>query len=361
MKIGILTFHNTCNYGAMLQAYGLQSVLQDLGHEASIVDYKNAAVTEREEVIKPAISLLLSNPRRYCVERYSYPRRKRRSEAFKRFADEHLAVGAPMESVTDIIDGYDAVVVGSDQVWNMRLTGNDLTYFLEGAQSSDVKVISYAASFGAAAFPSEYAERCGSAISGFDAISVRELQGVQLVRELTGRDAQLVLDPTLLVERETWLRMAKEPKSEAGSYVLVYTVAEREKTLAFARDAAKELGCEMRVIGVSNPFLLKKARSLNDATVEEFLGLIRGAALVVTSSFHGMALSLALGVNVCYSLSDRPGNSNSRLETLASLSGIERRNISNGLPSSRIDFKTVDSAMAIEREKSLTFLRDALA
>lgn len=361
MKIGILTFQNTCNYGAALQAYALQSVLREMGHEVSIVNYENAAVTKREEVVKPKASLLASNPRRFFSETYSYPRRKRRYDAFKAFADRCLRIDAPVKGVREIADRYDAVVVGSDQVWNMRLTGNDMTYFLEASLDSGLKAVSYAASFGAAEFPSEYSERCGTALRHFAALSVREVPGIELVRDLSGREASLVLDPTLLASRELWDEMIRKTITETDPYVLVYTVAEREKTLAFAHRAARELGIGIQVIGTANPFALKGARSRSDATVEEFLSLIGGAALVVTSSFHGMALSLALGTNVCYSLSDRPGNSNSRLETLAALAGIENRNISNGLPQSSIDYRKVDAALAIERAKSMAFLQEALS
>ncbi len=362
MRIGILTFQNTCNYGAMLQAYSLQSILRSMGHDVSIVNYKNDAVTQREAVEKPKTSLLVSDPRCYVSEALLYPKLRRKSVAFERFSSDHLNIGAQLTSVSEMAEKYDAIVVGSDQVWNMRLTGNDLTYFLDGIPRTGLKTISYAASFGATSFPSGYAERCGAALRRFDALSVRELSGIQLVRQLANREAALVLDPTLLAPRALWNKLIKPKKSEAEPYVFAYTVAERERTTLFAQRMAKKFGIGFRAITRTiNPLALRGAKSIDDATPEEFLALIANAKLVVTSSFHGLTLSLALGVNVCFSLSNRPGNANSRLESLAALAGVEDRNITNGFPENDIDYEIVDSALALARERSMRFLINALA
>lgn len=361
MKIGILTFHNTLNYGAQLQALALQDSIRGLGHDVEIVNYVNPAVAMREAIAAPHFRDLLTSPRSCLGAISSYRRLSRRHAEFDRFAESRLRIGPRVDNQKGISLRYDAVVVGSDQIWNTRLTQGDMTYFLNDPSCFGVKKISYAASFGTTRLSEADAERISPALKRFNSLSVRESAGVAVIRELTGLDAQLVLDPTLLVERSHWERLAAPDSVSAKPYVFVYTVAEKEKTIAFGKRAAEAMGAEIKIIGPSNPLKLLGMKTYNDASIEQFLALIRGARLVVTSSFHGLALSLALGVDVCFSLSDSKDNGNSRLESLAMIAGIESRNISMGIPTESIDYEEVDKRLGRQRRVSKAFLEQALS
>lgn len=361
MKVGILTFHNTLNYGAQLQALALQDSIRSLGHDVEIINYINPAVAKREAILVPHFKDLLKSPRSCLGAFNSYRRFSRRHTEFERFADSSLRIGPQVDDQTGMSLRYDAVVVGSDQVWNTRLTQGDMTYFLNDPSCSGIKKVSYAASFGTAALSTADAERISPALRRFNSLSVRESAGVAVIRELTGLDAQLVLDPTLLVERSYWEGLAAPASVSAKPYVFVYTVAEKEKTIAFGKRAAEVLGAEIKIIGPSNPLKLLGMKTYNDASIEQFLALIRDARLIVTSSFHGLALALALGVDVCFSLSGSKGNGNSRLESLATIAGIESRNISMGIPTESIDYGQVDERLSRQRSVSMTFLERALS
>lgn len=362
MRVGILTFHNTINYGAMLQAFALQETIHRFEHSVKIIDYRNAAVTHREIPVKPSAELLFSHPATFAKVLNSYSCLARRSTKFDAFVNHYMHIDNEYAfRQGQFAKQYDALVVGSDQVWNTRLTDGDMTYFLSDIPNGKIKKVSYAASFGSSSISREYVAGIRDSLLGFDSLSVREDSAVHLIQEISGRKAELVLDPTLLLRRNQWEKFADVQFSIKKKYVFVYLVSERDRTIQFAREAAKRLGAKIVVIGSNNPLETRGMISRNDASIEEFLSLIRNAALVVTSSFHGFALSLALGVNVCFSLSDRAANGNSRLESLASLSGLEDRNIAHGFPAKDIDYQSVDRVLDSERDKSLAFLRGALS
>lgn len=231
-------------------------------------------------------------------------------------------------------------------------------YFLDDPVFSGVRKISYAASFGVDSFPAVFADRCGRAISGFDSVSVREESGVRIVREISGREASLVLDPTLLVDASAWGSVASQPPD--APYVFAYMVAEQKQTLECARMEAARRGARLVAIDCYRHHRGSRACEYrSSASPEEFLGLIRGAELVVTSSFHGLALSLAMGTDVVYCLDPKKGNKNSRLESLASLAGVENRNALEE-PVGGIDFEGVSKRLGEARKRSLGFLERAL-
>lgn len=360
MTTGILTFHNTLNYGAQLQAFALQSVLARMGQDVEIIDYRNVAVTARETPLKPGLTSLVRHPRGSVRGFPAYGDLMTRAVKFRKFAESAMRIGPQLQEAEDIARRYQTIVVGSDQVWNPVCTGGDLSYFLDDRAFADTLKVSYAASFGSGSFPQEYAERCGEAFRGFNAISVREESGIEIVRSLSQRDAKLVLDPTLLLERSEWADLGKG--QGLGRYVFVYMVGERKRTFQYAREEAKRRGVPLVAIDC-----YRRARHMggctfrNGASIEEFLGLIRDADLVVTSSFHGLALSIALETDVRYCLNPAKGNRNSRLETLALVAGLQDCNITNGNVDGDIDFFKVRGRLEDARSSSLEFLSGAFA
>lgn len=359
MNIGIMTFHNTLNYGAELQAYALKKSIKIMGYSACLIDYQCNAVNRREAVKWPSMRHILRHPVNSFRETVDLPKRKTRKEKFANFAALRLDLDASIHSQNSLTK-YDAVVVGSDQVWNLSCTGGDKTYFLGDIPHGEVKKVSYAASFGGASMPARMTSDLGKAIQDFDAISVREASGVEIVKRLSGRDAVQVLDPTLLLAGEEWRNMCGSSHGEGG-YVFAYVVSERRNTLRFAREVSDEMGLPLVIIDCYGaPRLSERGLYINDASPEEFLALIRDAALVITSSFHGLALSLAMGSEVRYSLDTKRANANSRLEDLARLVGVEDHEVSKGLHCKAINFDTVEEFLEEKREESWRFLSSAL-
>ena len=360
MTVGILTFHNTLNYGAELQAYALSSAIRTQGHCTQLINYQCAAVGKRESVKYPSIKHVLRHPVNSFREVHDLPERQARAEKFSEFAGDRLKMDIPLESQAAISRRYETVVVGSDQVWNLACTGGDLTYFLGDIPHGVTRKVAYAASFGSVSVPLGRVDEIGDALRDFEAISVREAAGVDIVREISGREATQVLDPTLLLTREEWLGMCGPSCREEG-YVLAYVVSERRNTLRFAHEVSERMGLPLVVIDCYGaPRLSEREAYANGASPEEFLTLIRDAALVVTSSFHGFALSLALGSEVRYSLDTKKLNANSRLENLAKLVGVKDHEVSEGRSCRPIDFDAVWKRIGEQREKSLGFLAEAL-
>lgn len=360
MKVGILTFHNTLNYGAQLQLYALYTVLKEKGHDVEVVNYSNKMVLERETPRIPSAVEWIEHPRGSLRLFWAYPVTKTRKLAFNRFESEYLKISESIKHERELTDRYDVIVVGSDQIWNPGCTGGDLTYFLYELPKPYPRRIAYAASFGSGSFPIELSEICGNALRNFDAISVREKEGIQIVKDLSSRSAMLTLDPTLLLEKSQWDDLAGD-RIVSDKYVFAYVVSERTSTLAFAKRLAKARRAKLIALdcyhGRRSAF---GVTYLNAVSPEEFLSLIRYADSVVTSSFHGMALALAMEKDMFYVLNGKADNRNSRLETLASLAGIENRNISYGKQASSINYFEVRNKIACARQKSLEFLDTSL-
>ena len=367
VEVGVLTFPNTNNYGAELQAFALCTAIRALGHAVELADYRNPTVARSETPRLPGPGELLRHPRGSLRRAASYLRLVERRRGFEGFRERCGLLGPRICTEDDLARRYGTVVVGSDQVWNPEITGGDATFLLAGACMRGVRKVAYAASFGYEEVPPAWGDLCGGALRDFDALSVREDAGAAIVRAISGRYAEVVLDPTLLLMRTQWQSVGA-PRPVEGPYVFAYVVAERDKTLRCAREAAGRMGVPLVVVegyGGGAP-IVREGRDLLSASPEEFLALVRHAHLVVTSSFHGLALSLALGVEVRYALSDAPANKNSRLVTLARLAGVEDRAVGAadpgaGLDAEPIDYRAVDARLAAARERSLAFLATALS
>lgn len=376
MKVGILTFQNTNNYGAFLQSYSLCSIIRAMGFDAELINYRNPSVTDFEVPRYPQLHEFFENPLRAGSRVTSYRNFSKRYGSFKQFITRYKLVGELIRGQAEMESNYDVIVVGSDQVWNPVVTGNDTTYFLDGVSCSRVYKIAYAASFGTTFFPEELKRKCGTALLAFDALSVRELNGQTLVKNLSGRESTVVLDPTLLFKKEDWEQVIeagevsekiKKKTKDLSGYIFVYFAAEKQATLKAAKKAAKKLKAKVLISEGYRGFpSLGAGENVSCASPAEFLYLIQHAKAVVTSSFHGFALSLALNKQVYFSLENKPDNKNSRLMSLAQITGTQQCNIENGTFLNKddlthcIDYDLVNHRLNNERAVSLSFLHNAL-
>ena len=255
-------------------------------------------------------------------------------------------------------------------MWNPVITGGDMTYFLSKVDSLHTCKMAYAASFGYESFPSNLAKQCGEALADFDCIGVREIEGSILVKTLSGFDSSVVLDPTLLFRKSDWETVAASGSARDSilqfaeldqGYVFVYIAAERSKTISFAKRVAKQRGLNIVLISGyrSLPFI-HCGKDASFVSLEEFLFLIQHASLVVTSSFHGYALALALEKDVYFSLVDGGNTKNSRLLSLAKITKTENREISDQTSLCSMDYSAIRRQIETERQRSLLFLQHGL-
>ncbi len=364
MKIGILTFHCAHNYGAVLQCYALQETLQSLGHEVEIIDYRP------EYLLAPYRNFALNRYHdsnlfliiKHLVEEVVlFHKRIRRNKAFSSFIEENLLLSAKFEG-RRIPDSYDAYVVGSDQIWNPSLTGGEFEpLYLADFQFDklDKKSIAYAASMGKMNFPDDKSE-CyfRNCLNGFDAVSVRESALADFIHEHTGLKTDVVLDPTLLADSRIWDRIARKP-DVCGKYVLVYQVGKSADAVRIAENVARQLGAE--VIEMSSWMSPKPSRRKKQClSPSEFVGMVKYAECVVTTSFHGTAFS-AIFRKPFYCIR-QGGGVDSRSESLLRMLGLEERLVEKDFNPifESVDYSGVDELLENQRKLSLNFIKESL-
>ena len=361
MKIGILTFHSAHNYGAMLQCYALQEVLKRMGHDVEVIDYRleyrfrsdNRKCTFRQ--LNP-LATIKSIVIKIITLRIALLRRRN----FENFKRTYMALSEIVDK-DHIPNDYDVYVMGSDQIWNPTITkGFDPVYF--GSfwfPKGNRKYVSYAASMERSELTDEEKAFCRKSLKNFDAISVREKVLAHLLQPLTSQKVEVVLDPTLLLEKQAWERIAKLPKIKE-KYVLVYQVRVQgnENTIQIAKKVAAQIKAIVIQVAVS-PYLNR--RKLQHESPTQFLGLMQHAACVVTTSFHGTAFSVIFNRPFYYvELGD--GN-DSRAKSLLYDIGLADRIIPmDSFPTfTEIDYDRVNDKVTDLRLKSAEFLKRSLS
>ena len=337
MKIGILTFVNTANYGASLQAYALQQVVNSRGHECEIISYMN------EDVIKAHDPKEVFKRRglKKVIAPYLFYIYKKRLEKFKTFERKYCKFSeiCDRSTILELSKKYDRIIVGSDQVWNLDITGGDETFFLD--YLDDAKKYSYAASTGTSYFTTDVSI-CEKLVDRFQLISVREQATVdQLKTNLKRDDIECNVDPTLLRYNDWKAFVSEKPIND--SYIFMYLTPENDELLNAVRNFADKENCKI--------ILLKKGagkrkgiRIVNIASPDEFINYIAHAKYVITGSFHALCFSLMLHTDF-YVTSSKQKNRSGRLVNLLHNFGLEDRLVLEPkycFQISQIDFYDVD-------------------
>lgn len=322
MRIGILTFHAAHNYGAVLQCYSLQEYLKSLGHEVSVIDYQNKrmlSVYKRFRIGR----ILKKNPihmiKNVYTEMSLYQRRKKRYYAFQNFINNALNL-VPIETIKEL--PFDIIFIGSDQVWNYKLTyGFDSYYWGDFVRPSHTILASYAASM-QDKWPESKDEIIKSKLKNFDFISVREASLAQKLQMLSpNKRVYHVVDPTLLISTSIWNRIATQPNI-TSPYVLFYQVDVNPLAREIAKGIAEREGLKLLVISAN-------IQNENDdvaisVSPVDFVGLVKYSKLVVSASFHATVFSILLRKDF-YSI--KAHGKNARINSLLSGLGLESRAI----------------------------------
>lgn len=362
MKIGILTFHCAHNYGAVLQCYALQEILKNLGHEVEVIDYRPEYLVAPYRVF--SISRFLSrNPLKMlkaCIrESLLLPKRIKRYVAFQSFINNNFNLSQPIVA-NNIPSKYDVYIMGSDQIWNPNITrGFDPVYFgYFDFEKGNKTYISYAASMEAEQLDSDSERYLKKALMNFDAISVREVQLKTLLQPLTEKEVVPVLDPTLLVNKNTWDKMAQEPNVDK-KYVLIYQVRQNSNVVRIAQNLAESIDAEIVEI-TSSPKTDCFINNRQGESPAEFLGWIKNAQCVVTTSFHGTAFSILFNRPFfCIKLDD--DNDTRSLSLLKSLKLEDRFIDREEMPAfSLIDYSEPNIQLSYFRTESMNYLSSSL-
>lgn len=358
MKIGIITFHRPCNYGAALQATALYQTIKNSNKDCEIIDYENEALKntytlEKVTNLKSLVKAILFNRKN-----------KIKYNKFRNFIDKNCGLSKKQYNKNNIIEAnteYDKFITGSDQVWNLSLTRGDYNYLLEFVKD-DNKKFSYASSFGHAEIPNEYKEKCKDLFERYSKITVREKKGKEIVEQLTNKTAKVVLDPTLLLNKKQWEKLEEEYKHKLPKkYILAYFVSPTKQSYEFVKKLSKKLNMKIVLINYGNKIKFGM-KNITKAGPEEFLWLIRNANYVVTNSFHGIAFSINYNKEFIYQLSDKAQNGNSRIENLIDICNLSNRNDKkvdiNNIET--INWAEVNKKIEEERKKSIESLMEML-
>lgn len=360
MKIGILTFHYAHNYGAVLQCYALQVYLESLGHNVKVIDYRSKYIASGYRLFDVRRFLGSKNPisilKKLLNEIKLFPQRLLKYLAFNNFINKEIK----LSYVKNISDGeYDYIILGSDQIWNLHITGGfDKMYWGTFHLPSSTKIISYAASV-ENLWPSEHVEEAINNISKLESVSVREVQIADYIKSfLPGKKIQQVVDPTLLLSTKQWSDIVGE-RIIKQQYLLLYMIRIDQRVYIKAKYRAKQKG--LKFICLTSKICSYNSLSVISVGPSKMLSLFKYASEVVSTSFHGTVFSIIFS-RPFYMIKDSKG-ANTRVESLLSqLNLLDHLVELDCLPDNDWKGLSGDNMTCIERisENSKQFLFNSL-
>ena len=382
MKVAVLTLRLHSNYGGILQAYALMTVLKRLGHEPYLVfnqNFKERNLFSRSSlymrnILKKVLlgqkGLEVFRERRFRRE-YEVVCRQTMPFVLKYISPRTDTVCTPMDwKMLQDKYHFDAYIVGSDQVWRTSYTQDMPLFFFSFLKDDSVKRLSYAASFGTDewSLTREQTARCASLVKKFAAVSVREKSAVDLCKNYLDVKAEWVLDPTLLLSKEDYLRLvsSKSGDEDSPSRLLVYLLDKSEEKERVVSHWERKTG--LRRFYVNNPHTESGTHDLNERIappVEKWLEGFASARFVVTDSFHACVFSILFHIPFC--VIGNPERGMARFHSLLSLFSLENRLVTpadgqaiDSLDFPAIDWDRVDLELSRLRQQSIDFLNTNL-
>lgn len=373
MKIGILTlYYKNHNFGGLLQAYALQKAIEEIGSSAEQICYKMGQAPKSRKIllnigykgILGTIKMLFKSNKKANKLRMA------RGEAFDKFEEKvpHSDRVYDFNSVAEATALYDAFIVGSDQIWN---AGSDFPRFcLDFVKGK--KKLSYAASLNADSLVRTQRTELVQYLDDFSGIAVREQGVANILKTLTRKDVECVVDPVFLLDGNRWDKIGKKPNLNEN-YVLCYFLGDDREQRKSVVEFAKIVNCKL----VFFPHIINESYRSCDNDIgdiqetsggpEEFLGWIENAQYIITDSFHAVAFSVIF--HKCFFALPRYVNgqkkmNNRQIDFLKSI-GLQERFIQAEILKSSavnksIDYSVVDEIIARRRKESYDYLKTAL-
>lgn len=369
-SIGIITIHKINNYGSVFQAYALQRACEELGYKTEIIDYNYPNTFHLPQKYASQVDSQPNEPR-WIKFLYAFDLIKQH-KGIRKFVTEHENLSPkqynhPDELAADV-PHYDVYITGSDQLWNPRHCNGDPVFLLHFAPDNALK-ISYAASIGANSIPNELKLQYKELLGRYAHISVRENSGAQVVKEVAGKEATVVLDPTLLLNSDQWNQIATPKRQFKKKYILCYFLNYTFNAFPYVDQLAeymqKQTGYEIvRAARPPHKLGLPHTHYRVGASPEEFLALVRDAEMVLTTSFHGTAFAVNYGKPVFTVVQDREASDSRQVSLMRNL-GLENQilSVKDPMPDrSRFtyDEQAEQKRLQVLREQSMCFLKQSL-
>lgn len=363
MKIGILTFHFAPNYGAALQAWGLQTALQELGHEVIFVNYTPPYMRSRNSWFRGWGLRQGKNFGKVFVQRLKEIKRR---ESLAKFKNRHLNVSTTLRTRQELrvfCLELDAIVVGSDQVWNTRWMEKynnhfDDTYFLGFLPELGGPLrIAYGSCFGTPDQPDRFLEAAKPLIKRFDAVAMRNEFGATIVSRLGVANIGLIVDPAFFLKK----RLAPEPRKN----VVVYAVSDNTASVCASLAKSASFIKNEPIVKLASEFYIDfkgmACESYSSLDPIEWMYKIANASFVCSESFHGVVFAIAGGAPFC---AVSAGARSHRVTGLLSRYSLGNRHV---VDAAATDIRPLVemgdeymSALNQHIDASITFLKEAL-
>lgn len=380
-KIGVCACYNSFNYGSMLQTLATLKQLENMGYEYEIINYTKKLTLDllirSLDRIPSEISERLTK-RRKQKQMAAYPDLVKsigqRNMCFDQFVGTYFAdkLSVPCHTFAQLqtqAKQYDAVLVGSDQLWTPR--GYSTGFYNLLFVPDEVPKLAYATSFGVSSIPNNKKAIAQKFLKRMDHISVRELRASEMVKELTGRDVPTVVDPTLLFNGTDWGQMIENKKVITEyPYIFCYFLGNNPEQRKEVEKLQKETGYKIVFIPHLDEFIESDLnfgdKQLFDVGPAEFVNLIRHAEYVCTDSFHGSVFSILHHKQFVTFDRFRAGDANSRnsrIDSLLSQTGLQGRRFDGNLIEQiqkPINYEEVENCLAQMRGKSVNYLKTAM-
>lgn len=295
MKIGTITTHMADNYGAVLQAYALQSYIGKFA-ECEIINYYPTYV--KKTYHQNLTSFSLKSFILYFFKLINSKKRNVRKDKFKKFRNQFLNLSQQYTSFEELkgcCNNYTSIIAGSDQIWNPNLHEFDESYFLTFCNNSVLKN-GYAPSFGVSELTDSQKKEIKKRCYNFKCLGFREKSGVNIAKELLNMDCPLILDPVFLLSKKEWKRIISCKKSKE-KYILCYFLSDPKKSIVNICKKFKNENINVYSIGFSIKDFFNNSKKIYDLGPLEFLEYIYNAEYIITDSFHATAFSIIFEKN----------------------------------------------------------------
>lgn len=371
MKVYTQTWYRGNNYGSVLQAYALPEVIRSLGYECEVLAYAPTKLEQwRLKILYHGVRATIE----YKINERAMKHAKNGDhevidnlQVFDEFRKNYMHITAPCSDAASIyrICSEKAIFIcGSDQIWNPY--NFNPAYFLNFVKDSKRK-IAYAPSFGVEVLPNYSKKAIAKEVSTFAAVSVREKRGAELIKDLTGKEVKVAVDPTMLLSMDSWSSLLAERKVEKP-YLFCYFLSRNDAYFEAAKEIAQMYNLELKVLPMVAADFAKEETIKEPIGPREWLGLVKNASFVLTDSFHCTLFAIRFHRQFCvlqrFADGDKRGQ-NSRIKTLLNMTELNDRLLVPNTPVkygmvTQQKYNIADEKMKGEIDASLQWLRESL-
>lgn len=366
-KCGLITFHNSHNYGSVLQTYAMVKTLKLFELHVDVINYRSPYTTAAFEThLWSPYKTLKLNVEDFILQ-YILGFGRKREKAFNHFIQNNFPLTQAYTSEKEIPPIYDILICGSDQIWNPVASGKAApVYFLAFGRDDCIR-FSYAASSGSTKFAEGRLEELLSYLSKFKCIGVRETFMQDYIGHTFKMNSCVNPDPTILLPKEEWEKIESSIHGLPENYLLVYSLAKIDEVLDFAKQIASQLKLPLVHINPDRRLGYLKHKyvdyNLNEVAPEQFLWLFHHASFIVTNTFHGNMFSVIYRKDF---INYTPNKQDTRILTLHNQIGLNNSRLLSDISQFHknmvsISYTSIEERIQAYRNSGLEYIKQAIS